>query len=343
MSKAMDHPLSCRRSLGRVRRCRGATLIEVLVSLTIGLIITAALAGLFVASNGARIEFERNADTIENGRYAVSVLQKELSQAGFYDLAVTPTGTANDVCSLSEADWRTSLGVYVMGWNNAEAHPDCLKLVENRKAGTDAIFIQRASSCAVSAANGAGLSGCPNETLNASNAYLQVSECSEEPLAAPFVLDKGNAGDTVFKLARKSCLVADRMPLRRLIRRVFYVNGQDQLSYVDVTLGGVSAPVVLAEGIEQLQFSYALDSNLDGSPDSFVATPTEADRPNLVGVKVWILARSASEGSKMADSAQSVFTMDDTIVTVDGATRQFRRRLYESYIAFVTPAVRRGA
>jgi len=341
MSKAMDRSLSCRRFLARPQRCRGATLIEVLVSLTIGLIITAALAGLVVASNGARIEFERNADTIENGRYAVSVLQKELSQAGFYDLLLTPTGTSNDACSVSVTDWASSLAVHVMGWNNADAAPACLP---GRKAGTDAIFIQRASSCAVSAADGTGLSGCPDEKpLSSSQVYMQVSECADESLAAPFVLAKGDSGDAVFKLARKSCLVTDRMSLRRLIRRVFYVNGLDQLSYVDVTLGGVATPVLLAEGIEQVQFSYALDTNLDGSPDSFVASPTAADWPNVVGVKIWVLARSASEGPKMSDSADSVFVMDDTTVNIDGATPQFRRRLYESYIAFVTPAVRRGS
>ena len=336
----MDTSHSCRRSLDRPRRCRGATLIEVLVSLTIGLIITAALAGLVVASNGARIEFERNADTIENGRYAVSVLQKELSQAGFYDLLVTSTGTTNDVCSVSVTDWASSLAVHVMGWNNTAAHAACLP---GRKAGTDAIFIQRASSCAVAAADGKGLSGCPDETLGASQAYLQVSECADESLASPFVLAKGSTDATVFKLAKKSCVLTERMPLRRLIRRVFYVNALDQLAYVDFTLAGAATPVVLAEGIEQVQFSYALDTNLDGSPDSFVATPLATDWPNVVGVKVWVLARSASEGPK-ADSAKSVFVMDDTTVDETAPnTPQFKRRLYESYVAFVTPAIRRGS
>lgn len=336
----MDRSYSCRRSLYGPRRCRGATLIEVLVSLTIGLIILAALAGLVVASNGARIEFERNADSIENGRYAIAVLQKDLSQAGFYDLVLTPTGTSNDACSVSVTDWASSLAVHVTGWNNAAAHPACLP---GRKAGTDAIFIQRASSCAVSATDGTGLSGCPNETLGASQAYLQVTECADESLSAPFVLAKGDSGDTVFKLARKSCVLTERMPLRRLIRRVFYVNDLDQLAYVDVTLTGAATPVVLAEGIEQVQFSYALDTNQDGSPDSFAASPPVADWPNVVGVKVWVLARSATQGPKRSDSADSVFQMDDTTVDVDGATAQFRRRLYESYIAFVTPAIRRGS
>jgi type IV pilus assembly protein PilW len=162
-------------------------------------------------------------------------------------------------------------------------------------------------------------------------------------LASPFVLAKGSTDATVFKLARKSCVLTERMPLRRLIRRVFYVNALDQLAYVDFTLTGAATPVVLAEGIEQVQFSYALDTNLDGSPDSFAASPLATDWPNVVGVKVWVLARSATQGPKRSDSADSVFQMDDTTVDVDGATAQFRRRLYESYIAFVTPAIRRGS
>src|SRR5256885_8800685 len=259
-------------------RQRGLTLVELMVAIAIGLVILAALSALFVNSSRARREVELSADVIENGRYGIDILGRHLSQAGFYGTLSLPTGTTIDLCSTDPAVWTSSLAVHAYGLNNAAADPGCLA----RKAGTDAIFIQRASTCITTDAG----AGCAED---ASNAYLQISECGTEYSATPFVVAVGNDA-TPFVLQSKAC-DGTKAPKRKLIRRFYYISAADVLSYIDVTTSGPAPPVELVENIEQMQLEYAIDDNADGTPDRFTATPVAADWPKVIGVRVGLLAR----------------------------------------------------
>jgi prepilin-type N-terminal cleavage/methylation domain-containing protein len=76
-----------------LQRNRGFTLIELMVAVTLGLIILAALTSFFVRTSANRTELERNSRQIENGRYALSALRDDLTLAGFYADIVQPTTT----------------------------------------------------------------------------------------------------------------------------------------------------------------------------------------------------------------------------------------------------------
>ncbi len=312
----------------RRRAQAGLTLVEMMVAMTIGLVIVAALSAVFVGSSHTRREVQASADAIENGRYAVDLLDRELAQTGFLGTLAAPTGNTVDVCSTAIATWADSLEVHAVGLNNADADPACVA----RKAGTDAIFVQRASTCSV------GEAQCEPES--AANAYLQVSECGPEYSVTPFVLAVGSAAS--FTLKTKDCAgaVAGK---RKLIRRLYYVSADDVLSYVDLGLGGASAPVPLVEGVEQMQLSYAFDADGDGTAECFASTLAGcagAQWPQVVGVRMWLLARSDATSRNTAAAMQ--FEMDDTTVDVPAsASGNFKRRVYTTYIPFATPKSRR--
>lgn len=303
-------------------------MVEVTVALAIGLVIVAAMSALFVGNSHSRREVQLSADVIENGRYAIDLMNRELSQTGFYGPLVAPTGTTVAICSVALADWGASLAVHAVGLNNADADPACL----SRKAGTDAIFVQRASTCAV------GDAQC--EAESASQAYLQVSECGPEYSSTPFVVAAGGSSSLTLKSKDCAAATADR---RKLIRRIYYVSANEVLSYVDVRLDGVSDPVSLVEDVEQLQISYAFDANGDGTAECFAATLAGcvgADWTQVVGARLWILARSDTASRNTAGTTQ--FVMDDTTVNVAASSSgNFKRRVYSTYIPFVTPKSRR--
>lgn len=322
MSAALPIRIGLRVARNR-RKTRGLTLIELLVAMALGLLIVVAASTLFVNSSNTRREVELSADAIENGRYGLDLLSRELSQAGFYGTLVTSAGNTVAPCSTSPAVWADSLNVVAFGLNNADADPVCLA----RKPGTDAIFVQRASTCTTAEA-GVGCAETPTQ------AYLQVSGCGAEYSATPFVIALG--GDATLKLQTKAC---DGTPAekRRMVRRFFFVDANNVLSYVDVTPNGLSAIVPIVENIEQMQLEYALDADGDGSPDSFAAVPV--DWTQVIGVRVWLLARS-SEQSAITKAATS-FEMSDTTVDIAAASRNFKRRVYSTYVPFLTPKSRR--
>lgn len=321
-------------------RERGLTLVELMIALVLGLLLVIAMSAVFVSSSMSRREVQISADVIENGRYGIDVLSRELAQTGFYGTLATPSGSFNDICSTavvdgSNNDWRHSLLIHVVGLNNAEASPSCL----TRKAGTDAIFVQRASTCRL------GETDCGTETNK--QAYIQVSSCGTEYSTNPFVVDVGLA--TSFTLKDKDCSTVSAEK-RRLVRRVYFVSAADALQSMDITPEGAQTPVTLVEGIEQMQIEYAIDSDGDGSVDSYNSTPGATDWPNVVGVRLWLLARSTDTSRNTA--AAMTFTMGDCTYTTANSlcnttpsttptTPQLKRRVYNSFISFTTPKLRK--
>lgn len=337
------------------RQQRGLTLIELMIALVIGLLIVAAVSILFAGSSRARQEIESSAEVNEGGRYGLDVLSRELSQTGFYGSLVTPqaattpipSGTmtvANAMCLTGIANlgaWQDSLIYYVLGLGSAaganiDADPTCI----TRKAGTDAIFIQRASTCAV------GDPGCPAES-NA-DAFLQISECGTEYSATPLVLAQGSSGASTFNLQTRAC-DGTAAPKRKLVRRIYFISAANALSYQDIPLVGALPPaVVLAENIEQMQIEYAFDTNSDGTPDVFAAAPNPppAAAPNtdwtqVIGVRIWLLARSSDPSQNTKNAATFVLGSDTTVSVAANAAGNPKRRAYSTYISFVTPKARR--
>jgi type IV pilus assembly protein PilW len=319
-------------------RERGLTLVELMVSLAIGLLLVVAMSAIFVGSSTSRREVEMSADVIESGRYGLDVLTRELAQTGFFGTLVAPPGTTNNPCSTTVAThWKESLSLHAIGLNNALATPLAPWACLSPKAGTDAIFVQRASTCAV------GEADC--EAENTDNAYIQVTECGEEYstlLPNPFKLAMGGSGTGTFNMQAKACDGVTYASKRKVIRRIYFVSPDDVLSYMDIRPDGAQDPVQLAENIEQMQIEYGIArDDSAGTPVSFSVAPTAAELPYVVGVRVWLLARSSTASKNTAGAV--TFTMSDTDVVIAGATKNLKRRVYTTYIPFVTPKSRREA
>ena len=77
--------MTSRQRLLSVRvRAAGFSLVELMVSMAIGLMLLATLLVVFANASSARGELERSSRQIENGRYAVELLSDDLRVAGYY-------------------------------------------------------------------------------------------------------------------------------------------------------------------------------------------------------------------------------------------------------------------
>src|SRR5687767_13174374 len=104
------HPLAHNHS---IICARGFTLIELMISLTLGLMLMAGLVSVFVNSSQANREFHRSSEQIENGRYAMDVLMNDLHHAGFYGMffQIPAAGAFPDPCALNDAMNQISSGI----------------------------------------------------------------------------------------------------------------------------------------------------------------------------------------------------------------------------------------
>lgn len=258
----------------RIRQ-RGLTLIELMVSITIMLIIMAALLTLFLNVSNTQREMERVNRQIESGRLSIFVLENEVAHAGFWenympqfdDLTVNgapenvPTGTAPDPClAYTVATWtddykRKLLDIPVQSYETVPA--SCTDLLKNKKANTDILVVRHAETC---------LPGTPNcEADTAGKLYFQSSLCGTQK---PSSFDLSTAGFT--NMLGKDCTTPT--PKRKFIADIYYVRDYAETvgdgiptlarSRFDLAGGALAqqAPVPLIEGVEGFRVELGLDT-----------------------------------------------------------------------------------
>ena len=176
--------------------------------------------------------------------------------------------------------------------------------------------------------------------------YLQVSNCATDLASYPsYQIAPGNADFTT--LHNKGCTTP--ASLRPFIVQVYFVSPDNNAGDGIPTLkrmefnpatGAIDLITPLVEGIEYLQVDYGLDANADGAADSYTdcSACTPADWPNIVSVKLNIIARNTEPTTGYTDtktyalgSAGNFGPFNDT----------YKRHAYTQVVRLVNPSGRR--
>ncbi len=328
----MNTPRPGQQLLHRSRQ-RGMTLVEWMVSITIGLFLLAGLALLFQHQSGAQLELEKSSRQIENGRYAMQLLRNDIELAGYageFGGSITPPGTLPDPCAITSVDLQSGLALPVQGYD-VPASPPCSTKVSYYKGGTDLLVIRRADPEVITG------------SLTAGETYIQSGIKNQ---ALTYVIDQaaGTGLPASFDLKKKDG--ASAAPVRKYLVRVYYIGTCSQCtgSNADsiptlrvVENGGSSQPLV--EGIENLQIDYGVDTTADGAPDSFSTDPgTVANWTNVMALRVHLLARNnAPTGGYSDTKTYSLGLAGNTTATNDA----YKRHVFSQLIRVVNPSARR--
>lgn len=327
----------------------GFSLVELMISITIGLMLLATLLVVFANASSARGELERSSRQVENGRYAVELLSDDLRIAGFYGEvnvgALAAPAVLPDPCSTAAADWTAAMPIHVQGYDAGFGAPPCVPA--DVKANTDVLVVRRVRTCA------AGVAGC--EPAMAGKPYLQATLCNTE--TTPYVV--GQFGTTAFPLTRKDCTAP--AALREYIVNVYFISANNRAGQNIPTLmrleltGSTLAQVPLVEGIEELNVEYGIDNDGDGQPDAYTSDPTNYtyggcttctavnNWSNVMTAQLHVLARSPEASPRYVDTKTYTIGSDSAgnPITIGPKNDAYRRHVYTAMVRIVNPAGRR--
>lgn len=338
------------RSCIATHRAGGFSLVELMISLAVGLMVMAAIATTFSTTSRVRSEIERTSRQLENGRYAIELLSEDIRLAGYYgelDVGTVASPTALlDPCSTTVADWRASIPVHLQGYPSGIAVPTCVTGVRD---GSDMVVVRRARTCA------AGVAGCAAATTGAP--YLQVSLCATEAPTTPYTL--GLQGTAAFALTLRDCATA--APKRQYMVQIYFVSNDNGAGTSSPTLkrmelsGTGFTEVPLVDGIEMVRVSYGVDFTGDGVPDAYTTDPANftaeacatctpvSNWMNVVTAQIHVLARNTEVSPGYVDRKTYGMGRDDTgaELVVGPFNDAYRRHVYSNVVRIENPAGRR--
>lgn len=283
-------------------RSRGFSIIELMVALTIGLIIVAAMLQNLAASSGSNRTNARVAEFQGNGRYAADFLRREIQHAGFAGVSWThltqlgATGTADYGCG---AGFAANITQAIWGANDSNPFSGSCIPGANYARG-DILVLRRADLDAIPT----------TAALTATSLYFR----SEYLQGTVFL------GPT--RPANLQTPVADYL----LHTDVYYIspwtvsateNPQVPALY-RMTLGPGPAMTaqLVASDIENMQVQYGV-STTAGTRYYNAADVPATLWTSVDSVRLWLVARSTDTETGYTNT--STYTMGDQTVTANDA------------------------
>jgi type IV pilus assembly protein PilW len=322
---ATSQPLS-RRPHGE----SGFTLIEMMISVTIGLGILAGLVGVLASTSGNSKTNDRTSELMTNGRYALNSLKQEVRQAGFrgYTWAepVTPSPWVAPTVGCVGAEGGATVGGFIANirqgiWGADNSNPfsgvgNCI-LAANYAAGNDVLVIRR-------------LAPVPTPVPVANTVYFrstyergQMFRGAVEPNFGGSLPLASFAVQEFVYFIRPWTVAVDENPQIPALCRVSLQAG-----------GNMNMTELVASGIERMQIQYgrlttAPDTQyfntLAGSSSDTLSTPWD----EVNAVRIWLLARSTTpEPGYVNATAYPMGNVNPDYVPNDN----FRRQMFSTVV-----------
>jgi len=329
---------------------RGFGLVELMIAITLGLFLSAAVIQVFLATNASAKVQDSLAQIQENARFAMRFLGKEIRMAGYMGCSSIGNISVNVIAvPANKVDF--TLATALVGEDNVAAGNALSAVV-----GSDVLHIKKASENDVNvtgnmASNNANLQIENNSLGFATGDYVMVSDCLNADVFRivnnPDNNGNGNAATTlthsngqglnsdnnlsklyqtdaeIFSFESVDYFVRDTgrdtaggQPINALYMRRLVAGS-----------GGVTgAAIELVEGVETMQLSYGVDTNADRAVDEYRGGAAVTDWEDVLSVRVSLQLVASDEnivGKAGAANAQSIVGVDGNVITnTDGRFRQ---------------------
>lgn len=296
---------------------QGFGLVELMISITLGLLLSAALIQVFVATRSSYRVQEALAQIQASSRYAMHFMGQDIRMAGYQGCASIDAAAPHNWAVNSPDDYILNDSTMVVGYDNLAATNQF-----NAVAGTDAITIRRATT----------ESAKLEKNMDAANANIQVwantfnfdvgdivmiTDCVSSDVFRITSMSKDMGGsvtithavsangntqphlsksyggdaqflavETVHYFIRDTGrTTSDGAPIHAL-----YIQKRKQDSQ-----GGELPPAELVEGVENMQITYGEDTDNTGAVNTYVDAASVTAWGKVLSVRIELLVASQEE------------------------------------------------
>lgn len=323
------------------RRQSGFTLIELMISVTIGLVILAALVGVLAASSGESKSNDKTSELNTDGRFALDSMKQEIRQAGYrgYTWAIPslpgvmglPTSpTANNcfesgssyeafVANIRQGIWGADNVVSSSGPNVNPFLANCIPDGQY-SPGNDILVVRR-------------VSGSPVTTLAANTVYFHSS----------YAIGQMFKGVTTPTFG-----VVTPLADFQVVEYVYYISPYTvsstesplvpSLRRLSLDSTGKMVDELVVTGIEHMQIQYGRlvtngttrylnATDIAGNSTDSIDTNTNYQWDEVNAVQIWLLARNSVTEPGYSNS--QTYTMGNVSVT---KSDNYRRQLFTTVV-----------
>ncbi|MCP5146237.1 MAG: PilW family protein [Gammaproteobacteria bacterium] len=334
-----------------LRRQRGLTIVEIMVSLLLGLLILGAAISIFDSNRRTYRTGEALARVQENGRYAIQTIARELRMAGHIGCGSRRAMLSDSVVfqltnnvSSDPPDFDPTEGVEAFdsmaGWNGPATpsdgtndlticdsnsatcrQSDAIRIVNGSPVGFSISAAQASAGAALSVVSGVAadfLKAVPDAQL------FLVTDCLR---ADVFRYDLGDTDTSLTPDDTLSQAYADGALIMPVVGSTYFVANDAtdgvpslyRLPFCDPSDCSATDAEEIAEGVEAMQVMIGIDSDEDSFADSYVTPAAVGDWADVASVRVSLLVRS--EDNFVVDTPVAVeFTAGTGDADGDGET-----------------------
>jgi len=333
-------------TVSKRRTQRGFTLVEMMIAMVIGLILSAGVIQIFLSSRQSYRMQEGLSRLQENARFAMGFLTREVRMAGFTGCyRGTPSSIENILNTPNSFDWGAS---NMLGGNDGSSGGSWTPALDTSLSGsvlpgTDVINIRHMGSDSIDLIdpfnNSAQLFVDTYSGLNLGDVVM-VTNCSRGSVFQLTNIATNNGSKAKYDLVHSksspyspgnaSSLLGNSYgpgsEVAKMVNEVFYIgtgtSGAPALFERSLQNVGGSATMVdqeLVDNVEDMQILYGEDTDNDGSANKYVGAAT-ANMANVVSIRISLLLRTGTD--HLAATPQTYTYNGQTVTATDHRIRR---------------------
>jgi Tfp pilus assembly protein PilW len=311
-------------------RQTGLTLIEIMVGLGLGVLLLFGVGLLFSQNKQSYLQNEQLARLQEEARFAIDELSRDISMAGFMAEIIDTTVLAVGITPAEQTAFETDAA-------------GCLNGGRNWLFDFSAGLSESSLLAGDNVANGSALLSCVPADFVAGTDIVAIKRTGGVPsptavAGRPFIRENGQRGvlyqggnPPVSPAADFDRIVVTPFNEWEYTPRIYYIRDIDGIpTLCRQRLAAGLVEECIAQGVEDMQFEYGLDTNEDGFANVYVTNPVAADRARVVSVRIYLRVRTINQDMGYQDDR--TYTLSNSAIDPAPGDR-FHRRIYASTVS----------